>query len=98
MLRPLWQSHCAHGVVSRNGWAVINDTGNPTLDNTDWWTGQSNVDLADLYLFAHGHNYKQAILDFTKVGRVIWLFSFLQIAGTIAMVPRYMSGVYWTRS
>ncbi len=64
---------------------MLNDTANPILDDTDWWTADSNKDVVDLYLFAHGHNYKQAIADFVAV------------AGKVAMVPRYMSGIYWTR-
>jgi hypothetical protein len=58
-------------VVSRDGWAVINDTSNPTLDGSDWWTGKLNRNDADLYLFAHGHDYKQAIADFTQVWRAV---------------------------
>ena len=35
--------------------------------------------------FAHGSNYRQALADF------------VQVAGRIAMTPRYSSGVWWTR-
>ena len=35
-----------------------------------------NVDAVDTYLFAHGHNYRQALADFTLV------------SGAIAMVPK----------
>lgn len=35
--------------------------------------------------FGYGHDYKSALLDFTHV------------AGSIAMVPRYAAGVWWTR-
>ena len=35
--------------------------------------------------FAHGLNYRQALQDFVLV------------AGKIAMVPRYATGIWWTR-
>ena len=66
--------HCAWGVVSRSGWAVVNDTASPCLDaDLDWWADASgkmnrNADAEDLYLFAHGHDYAAALEDLSRVG------------------------------
>jgi len=78
------QLHCEWGLISRDGWVVVNDTSNYGLDNTFWW-GSPNSDTEDLYFFGHGMNYKQALTDYTKIG------------GKIAMVPRYVSGILWSR-
>jgi alpha-glucosidase (family GH31 glycosyl hydrolase) len=44
-----------------------------------------NSDTNDLYGFFHGHDYRGAIYDFT------------QISGKTIMVPRYVSGIWWSR-
>lgn len=45
--------HCEWGVVSRDGWAVVNDTSNYALtDGQEWWDGV-NADTEDLYLYVH---------------------------------------------
>jgi alpha-glucosidase (family GH31 glycosyl hydrolase) len=41
--------------------------------------------LCPVNSFGYGSDYKGALFDFT------------QIAGKIAMVPRYASGIWWTR-
>ena len=83
--------HCEFGLVSRSGWALVDDTGVPVLDDVaDWWTDASgkmlrNADAQDLYFFGHGHAYTQALKDYSVVG------------GSIPVFPRYSSGVWWTR-
>ena len=83
--------HCEFGLVSRSGWALVDDTGVPVLDDVaDWWTDASgamlrNADAEDLYFFGHGHAYTQALKDYSVVG------------GSIPVFPRYSSGVWWTR-
>jgi len=76
--------HCAWAVMSRLGWTTINETGVPVLNSSDWWNGYSSDDL-DYYLFAHGHDYKQALYDWQSIG------------GKIIMVPRYATGIMWSR-
>ncbi|WP_114781733.1 glycoside hydrolase family 31 protein [Botryobacter ruber] len=76
------------GLLSRSGWALINDSKTNLFDGaTDWnWvTPRQNKEVIDWYLFAYGHNYKQALQDFTKV------------AGKIPMPPRYAFGYWWSR-
>lgn len=49
-----------------------------------WWNG-SLEDGSDWYLFAHGHDYRGALADYTA------------IAGPIAMPPRAAFGPWWSR-
>jgi alpha-glucosidase (family GH31 glycosyl hydrolase) len=78
------QLHCQWALISRLGWAVVDDSRNQALDEEDWWAG-NNTDTIDSYLFAHGHDYMGALSDYVKVG------------GKTAMVPRQASGIWWTR-
>ncbi|MCQ2147393.1 MAG: glycoside hydrolase family 31 protein [Bacteroidales bacterium] len=78
------------GVVSRDGWAIVDESQRHLLvpDNSDWkqWVAvRPEGDVQDLYIFAYGHNYTDAIADFTKV------------AGKIPMPPKYVFGYWWSR-
>ena len=80
--------HCAWGLVSRSGWALVNETGVPCLGPEDWWADASgkmlrNADTHDLYLFAHGHDYMGALADYRLVG------------GRTPIIPRRNLGVWW---
>mmetsp|Transcript_15734 Transcript_15734/g.27677 ORF Transcript_15734/g.27677 Transcript_15734/m.27677 type:complete len:1010 (-) Transcript_15734:197-3226(-) len=76
--------HCTEGVISRSGWTVVDDSETPVLDaKTGWWQTRSGGQ--DLYLFAHGLNYKAALGDFIK------------IAGAPPMLPKFALGTWWTR-
>lgn len=84
------------GLVSRSGWAVIDDSWSARradggrsyalVPNADmgylWWAERSDRQAMDTYLLAYGHNYKKAISDYTK------------IAGKIPLPPDYVFG-YW---
>ena len=49
--------HCEWGLVSREGWAVVDDSSNYVLDADYWWSGV-NTDQIDLYLYGCGaHMY-----------------------------------------
>ncbi|EDQ92185.1 uncharacterized protein MONBRDRAFT_5942 [Monosiga brevicollis MX1] len=77
--------HCEWAVVSRDGWAALEDDTNWCLTTgAEWWDSVNHNDI-DTYLFAHGHDYRGALADFTEVG------------GRIPMTPRYASGVWYTR-
>lgn len=83
------KDHCVFGLVSRNGWAVIDDHDSPILDCNDWWSDDktfykhnSNIDL---YLIAAERNYPLALMEYRK------------IAGSIPIHPRYAHGIWWTR-
>ena len=79
--------HCRFGVVSRKGWAVLNDTANPRLNPvTTWWEPpESSSTRHDLYFFGFGRKYKDAIKAYT------------QVSGKPPMLPRASLGVWWTR-
>ena len=78
------------GILSRDGWAVLDESSRPVLreDDSDWktWVEERNdTQRSDLYIFAYGHDYKQALADFTKV------------AGKIPLPPKYAFGYWWSR-
>ena len=78
------------GVASRNGWALIDETGRHLFEKTDsdwqyWVTVPREGKHLDWYLFAYGHDYINAVSDFTK------------IAGKVPLPPKYALGYWWCR-
>lgn len=78
------------GILSRDGWAIVDESARPLLrkDNSDWgeWVCERpKGDRIDEYIFAYGHDYLQALSDFTKV------------AGKIPLPPKYVFGYWWSR-
>lgn len=77
--------HCEWGLISRSGYAVVNDTMNFALsDDRDWWDGP-NRNQEDIYLLGHGHDYNAALSDYRLIG------------GSIPLLPRYAFGVWFSR-
>ncbi len=82
-----YESKLESGLISRSGWALVDDSQNNLFDgNKDWnWvTPRTNKNI-DWYLFGYGNDYKKAIYDFT------------QIAGKIPLPPKYAFGYWWSR-
>ncbi|HEX9108824.1 MAG TPA: TIM-barrel domain-containing protein, partial [Longimicrobiales bacterium] len=78
------------GLLSRDGWVVVDDSERPLLDASPWpWVVRrapaDSGQRQDLYFFGYGHHYRQALADFTKV------------AGKIPMPPRFAFGGWWSR-
>ena len=75
------------GLISKEGWTLIDDTEKPLFDNSDWqWvTERPGKEYQDLYFFCYGHDYKTALSDFTKV------------AGKISLPPKFAFGIWWSR-
>lgn len=78
------------GILSRAGWTIIDDSENHVLNEHDsswksWVATREDGERQDLYIFAYGHDYKAALLDFTKV------------AGKIPLPPKYVFGYWWSR-
>ncbi len=85
-----------NGVISRSGWAVIDDSWSNArpdgsrsfalaadpLTGIDWWAPRADTAALDLYFMGYGHDYRRAIKDFTR------------IAGDIPLPPDYVFG-YW---
>lgn len=76
------------GILSRSGWAVIDDSKGYLFDgNKDWnWvTNRTSYDNQDLYFFGYGNNYKKALYDYT------------QVAGKIPIPPLFAFGYWYSR-
>ncbi len=85
------------GLVSRAGWAVVDDSKRPLFDSADfsfaqgekspwpWVMERPAGDRQDLYFFGYGHDYRKALGDYVKV------------AGRIPLPPRFAFGAWWSR-
>ena len=75
------------GIISRDGWYLIDDSKRPIFDNSEWaWVkARPENKSQDLYLFAYDLDYKMALKDYTD------------IAGKIAMPPRFAFGSWWSK-
>ncbi len=75
------------GLISRDGWYLLDDSNNFLFDNSDWnWVETRPVGKRqDWYFFGYGNNYKSALYDYTIV------------AGKIPLPPRFAFGYWWSR-
>lgn len=78
------------GLLSRAGWSVVDDSERHVLRPDDshwkeWVEARPEGERQDLYLFAYGHDYKQALSDYQLV------------AGRSPMPPKYVFGYWWSR-
>ncbi|KAK4689032.1 hypothetical protein P7C73_g1077, partial [Tremellales sp. Uapishka_1] len=71
------------GVLSRNGYAVVDDS-NTMLFDGDWVAGRVDGRL-DVYVFAHGSDYTATMRDF------------FTISGYPPLLPRWALGNWWSR-
>ena len=55
------------GLLSRDGWAIVDDSKNYLMDENWWVTPRSEKNYIDWYIFAYGHEYKKALADYSKV-------------------------------
>lgn len=78
------------GVLSRDGWAVIDESERhvfvPVESDWKYWVEcRPEGDRQDMYFFGYGHDYTDALADFTK------------ISGKIPLPPKYTFGYWWCR-
>ena len=85
------------GLISRDGWVVVDDSTRPLFDSNDfrfdqgekstwpWVIQRPKGDRQDWYFFGYGHDYKAALHDFTL------------IAGNIPLPPYFAFGTWWSR-
>jgi len=73
------------GLISRDGWVVIDDSGGFALDERGWVAQRDQVSYQDLYFFGYGHDYKACLRDFSAV------------AGPAPLIPRWSLGNWWSR-
>ncbi|WP_028047448.1 glycoside hydrolase family 31 protein [Cellulomonas sp. URHE0023] len=72
------------GVVSRDGFAVLDDSRSMLLE-ADGWVAPRDGSRTDLYLFAYGHDYRAA------------LQAFYAVSGPAPVLPRWALGNWWSR-
>jgi alpha-glucosidase (family GH31 glycosyl hydrolase) len=85
------------GLVSRDGWTVVDDSNRPLFDSADftmskglgsrwpWILSRPIGEHVDWYFFGYGHSYQEAMGDYVKV------------AGRIPLPPRFAFGNWWSR-
>jgi alpha-glucosidase (family GH31 glycosyl hydrolase) len=75
------------GIISRDGWYLIDDSKDFLFDNSDWpWVlPREEGNRLDWYFIGYGIDYKAALLSYTK------------IAGKIPIPPKYAFGYWWSR-
>ena len=79
-----------HGLISRSGWAVVDDSDNIVLDQhpaaaCPWVTPRHDGKRQDIYLLAHGHDYRAALREAA------------QVFGQQPLPPRYTLGYWYSR-
>lgn len=86
------------GLLSRAGWSIIDESptatrgdGSTTLpmapnaDGYMWWQKAADATAIDWYFLGYGHQYKECIQDFTRVG------------GRVPLPPKYIFGYWYSR-
>jgi len=73
-----------YGVVSKNGVAVLDDS-DSLIYNEIGELELKQYEGIDLYIFAHGHDYRQAVKD---------LYA---LSGEVPMIPKFALGNWWSR-
>jgi alpha-glucosidase (family GH31 glycosyl hydrolase) len=74
------------GLISRAGWAVVDDTGRLLFDEVGWLRPrQAPKGYQDLYFFGYGRDYPGVLQDLALV------------AGPAPLIPRWALGNWWSR-
>jgi alpha-glucosidase (family GH31 glycosyl hydrolase) len=73
------------GLMSRAGWAVVDDSAGLVFDDEGWLTPRTSPKNVDLYFWGYGHDYLACLRDFYKV------------AGPAPLIPRWALGNWWSR-
>ncbi|MGW6909678.1 TIM-barrel domain-containing protein [Streptomyces sp. NPDC054940] len=72
------------GVVSREGFAVLDDSSSLLLTD-EGWVAPRDGSRTDLYVFAYGHDYTEAVRAFHA------------LSGPTPLLPRWALGNWWSR-
>lgn len=72
------------GLLSRDGWYIVDDGGTELLVN-DWLTPRPSTHVQDLYCFVYGKDYRAALASLGAV------------SGHVPMTRKYMHGVWYCR-
>lgn len=84
-----------HGVLAMNGWAVLDDSASNIVASEPvehgiatpfgTWVAPRDHTETDLYFFAHGRRYRDAIRDLYR------------LTGPVPLLPRFVFGNWWSR-
>lgn len=72
------------GIISRDGWALVDDSGSPVLTQ-DWVESRPSQTEQDWYLFGYGLDYRAA------------LKSLAAISGPVPLPRKYQFGIWYSR-
>lgn len=77
------------GLMSRSGWAVVDDSTSLVFDEQGWLAPRDTLRgksrAQDLYFFGYGHDYTGCLQDYSR------------IAGRVPLIPRWVLGNWWSR-
>ena len=73
------------GLMSRDGWAVVDDSKTLVFDETGWIAQRDHPENLDLYFFGYGHDYLGCLRDYCA------------LSGEVPLVPRWALGNWWSR-
>lgn len=74
------------GLVSRSGWAVVDDSHSLVFDDCEWLKPRvTTPEKKDLYFFGYAQDYLLAITDYQR------------ISGKPGLLPRWALGNWWSR-
>ncbi len=80
------QVHLEQGLLSRDGWSLIDDSNTLVFDETGWLEPrQEQSGTLDLYFFGYGHDYQGCLRDYRA------------ISGPVPLLPRWVLGNWWSR-
>ena len=74
-----------NGVISRNGFAVLDDSRSLIITEDYVKPRTNNTNDKDIYVFCHGHQYREALKDF------------YYLCGKTPLLPRFALGNWWSR-
>jgi alpha-glucosidase (family GH31 glycosyl hydrolase) len=73
------------GVLSRDGFAVIEDTKTMLFEKNGWVSPRRSGNRSDAYIFMYGHDYRDAMR------------AYYAVSGSQPLLPRWALGNWWSR-
>ena len=74
------------GLLSRAGWALFDDSASVVYGIEDGWVApRPDRQVLDWYFFCYGHDYEEALAEYTRFG------------GRIPLIPQFVLGAWWSR-
>lgn len=73
-----------HGVISRSGYSIVDDSRSMVLTE-DGWIAPREEGTQDFYFFGYGHKYLECLKDF------------YYLCGKTPLLPRFALGNWWSR-